>query len=106
VVFAECVRNDDELSGDSGDDDFVRFSGHSEAIEAAGYGARLVRTSGAGDFESAARKEAEEAVLRRDLMIAAALSLPVFALEMGSHVFAPIHHLIMTTIGMQVSWAL
>lgn len=76
------------------------------AVETVGYGARLVQASAAGDAEGAARKEAEEALLRRDLMIAAALSLPVFALEMGSHLFAPVHHLIMTTIGMQTSWVL
>ncbi|MBS3980942.1 MAG: heavy metal translocating P-type ATPase, partial [Rhodobacteraceae bacterium] len=76
------------------------------AVETVGYGARLVQASAAGDAEGAARKEVEEAVLRRDLMFAAMLSLPVFALEMGSHLFAPIHHLIMTTIGMQTSWVL
>ena len=76
------------------------------AVETVGYGARLVQASAAGDAEGAARKQAEEALLRRDLMISAALSLPVFALEMGSHLFAPIHHLIMTTIGMQTSWVL
>jgi heavy metal translocating P-type ATPase len=76
------------------------------AVEAAGYGGRLVRPSAAGDAEGVARKEAEEGLLRRDLTIAAALSLPVFALEMGSHLFAPIHHLIMNTIGMQTSWVL
>ncbi len=77
-----------------------------KAVETVGYGARLVQASAAGDAEGAARKEAEEALLRRDLMIAAALTLPVFGLEMGSHLFAPIHHLIMTTIGMQTSWVL
>ncbi len=77
-----------------------------KAVEAVGYDARLVQASAAGDAKGAARKEAEEALLRCDLMIAAALSLPVFALEMGSHLFAPVHHLIMTTIGMQTSWML
>ncbi|EEW25061.1 heavy metal translocating P-type ATPase [Rhodobacter ferrooxidans] len=76
------------------------------AVETVGYGARLVQASAAGDAEGAARKQAEEALLRRDLLIAATLSLPVLALEMGSHLFAPIHHLIMTTIGMQTSWVL
>ncbi|AMY72261.1 heavy metal translocating P-type ATPase [Frigidibacter mobilis] len=76
------------------------------AVETVGYGARLVQASAAGYAEGAARKQAEEALLRRDLLIAATLSLPVFALEMGSHLFAPIHHLIMTTIGMQTSWVL
>ncbi|HSM53262.1 MAG TPA: copper-translocating P-type ATPase, partial [Erythrobacter sp.] len=30
--------------------------------------------------------------------------LPVFALEMGSHLVPSVHHLVMTTIGLQTSW--
>ena len=74
------------------------------AIEGAGYDARPLGASDSQDDALAARKEAEEALLRRDLTVAAVLSLPLFALEMGSHLFAPIHHLIMSTIGMQTSW--
>ena len=76
------------------------------AVEDAGYDARPVQSSGAAEDEMAARKAAEEATLRRDLTVAAALSLPVFALEMGSHLIAPVHHFIMSTIGMQTSWIL
>jgi heavy metal translocating P-type ATPase len=76
------------------------------AVEDAGYDARLVQGSGAAEDEMAARKAAEEATLRRDVMVAAVLSLPVFALEMGSHLFTPVHHFIMATIGMQTSWIL
>ena len=75
-----------------------------DAIEAAGYDARPVAAFGAGDAEAAARKAEEHATLKRDLTLAAGLSLPVFALEMGAHLFAPVHDLIMRTIGMQVSW--
>ena len=75
-----------------------------QAIEKTGYDARLVENTGAEDDALASRKEAEEALLRRDLTVAAVLTLPVFALEMGSHLFAPVHHLIMSTIGMQTSW--
>ncbi|HMO73287.1 MAG TPA: copper-translocating P-type ATPase, partial [Paracoccaceae bacterium] len=35
---------------------------------------------------------------------AGALTLPVFALEMGSHLIPAWHHLIMDTIGMQANW--
>ncbi|NEX45621.1 heavy metal translocating P-type ATPase [Pseudotabrizicola algicola] len=77
-----------------------------QAVEALGYDARPVQAGAGGDAAAAARKEAEEALLRRDLTIAAALTLPVFALEMGSHLFVPVHHLIMDTIGMQASWVL
>ena len=75
-----------------------------QAVEAVGYDARAVTAGGAADDAMAARKEAEELSLKRDLTIAAALSLPVFVMEMGSHLFAPMHHLIMSTIGMQTSW--
>ena len=50
------------------------------------------------------RRDAEATALRRDLIVAGALTLPVFALEMGSHMIPPVHHLIMNTIGMQTSW--
>ena len=52
------------------------------------------------------RKAAEESALIRDLRIAAALSLPVFVLEMGSHLFTWVHMAVMNTIGMQNSWYL
>ena len=75
-----------------------------KAIEDAGYEARRAARSPAADLETAARKADEEAHLRRDLTLAAALSLPVVVLEMGAHLFMPIHDLIIRTIGMQVSW--
>ncbi|ATX65026.1 heavy metal translocating P-type ATPase [Roseinatronobacter bogoriensis] len=73
------------------------------AIDRAGYDART-RRAVAEDNTLAGRREAEATELRRDLIIAAALTLPVFALEMGSHMIPPVHHLIMSTIGMQTSW--
>ncbi|MFN7223244.1 MAG: heavy metal translocating P-type ATPase [Paracoccaceae bacterium] len=77
-----------------------------KAIEAVGYEAHPVTRSGREDDEATRRKVAEGDSLRRALSLAAVLSLPVFVLEMGSHLFAPMHHLIMTTIGMQASWIL
>ncbi len=74
------------------------------AVEAAGYDARPAQRALTGDPETEARKADEQAHLQRDLTIAAILSLPVFALEMGAHLVTPIHDLIMQTIGMQVSW--
>ena len=76
------------------------------AIDAAGYDARLAVSASAASDETAARKAAEETTLKRDLWIAAALSLPVFVLEMGSHLFAWMHMAVMNTIGMQNSWYL
>lgn len=40
----------------------------------------------------------------RNMLIAAILTLPVFILEMGGHVFPAFHHAIARTIGMQASW--
>jgi heavy metal translocating P-type ATPase len=74
------------------------------AVEAVGYDARPAVTASAMSDEVADRKAAEEATLKRDLLIAAALSLPVFMLEMGSHLFTWVHMAVMNTIGMQNSW--
>jgi heavy metal translocating P-type ATPase len=76
------------------------------AIEDAGYDARLAVSAADLSEEVTLRKAAEESALRRDLRIAAALSLPVFVLEMGSHLFTWVHMAVMNTIGMQNSWYL
>ncbi len=73
------------------------------AIGAAGYEAHPATAAAVSDATSL-RKATEEAALRRDVVIAALLTLPVFVLEMGSHLFMSIHEAVMTTIGMQTSW--
>lgn len=73
-------------------------------IASAGYTARPVEASATGDEETAERKDAERRDLKRDFTIAAALALPVFLLEMGSHVIPGAHELIGRTIGIQTSW--
>ena len=75
-----------------------------EAIAAAGYVARERQTTLSADDGTAERREIEAANLRRDVMIAGALTFPVFVLEMGSHMIPSMHHMIMHTIGMQTSW--
>jgi len=73
----------------------------------AGYPAHVVRTAGqGGDTEAVARKDAERELLQRDLLIAALLALPVFIIEMGSHMVPALHELVMHSIGMQRSWYL
>jgi Au+-exporting ATPase len=75
------------------------------AVASAGYEARTV--SGNDDDEAhASRKQAEQAALGRDVAIAAILTLPVFVLEMGSHLIPAVHDLVMTTVGMRESWYL
>ncbi|MGJ8546372.1 MAG: heavy metal translocating P-type ATPase [Sulfitobacter sp.] len=75
-----------------------------QAIGAVGYEARALESS--SDEEQPGRAAAAADALRRKLWIAAALSLPVFLLEMGSHLFAAWHHAIAQSIGMQGSWAI
>ncbi|QFS83071.1 Copper-transporting P-type ATPase [Roseivivax sp. THAF40] len=53
-----------------------------------------------------ARKEDEARDLARRVVLAAALTLPVFILEMGAHVIPGFHGLIANTIGMQTSWVI
>lgn len=49
------------------------------------------------------RKSEEAAKLKKNLTIAAILTAPVFALEMGSHFIPGVHELIHQTIGMQAN---
>ncbi|MCF6370445.1 heavy metal translocating P-type ATPase [Rhizobium halophilum] len=42
-----------------------------------------------------------DATLKRDLAIAAVLTLPLFVLEMGGHVYEPLHHWLMGVISTQ-----
>lgn len=93
-------------------DESARFSATSAkslkeafaALEKAGYPGALKE-----DEDAAARREAKEndvGALRRATLIAAALALPVFILEMGSHLFPAMHHAIHNSIGTETSWQL
>ncbi|QCI67642.1 heavy metal translocating P-type ATPase [Phreatobacter stygius] len=75
-----------------------------QAVKDSGYEATVVDPGATADDSAAERRDAETTELRRDLAIAAVLSAPVFALEMGSHLIPGIHHLVAGTIGMQASW--
>lgn len=75
-----------------------------KAIRNAGYEPReVVGGDGAGDREREAR-ERDMLELRRALLVAVTLTLPVFVLEMGSHLIPAVHTLVMDTIGMRTSW--
>lgn len=77
------------------------------AVEQAGYKSHRLseKTADSADQDSE-RRENEAKSLRRSLLIAFVLTLPVFILEMGSHLIPPMHHWVMTTIGEQNSWYL
>lgn len=72
------------------------------SVKRAGYTASCV-TEDRPDA-GADRDAAEIALLRRDTMIAAALTLPVMVLAMGGHVWPPFHHWVHGTIGTGTSW--
>lgn len=72
----------------------------------AGYEVRAAAPAMATADEASAKKAAKEADLKRHVLIAAALTLPVFVLEMGSHLFNSLHMRVMNMIGMQNSWYL
>ena len=75
------------------------------AIQDAGYEAKLIGAArGDENAERVEKKEAERRELTRDFTIAAVLTAPVFALEMGSHLIPGAHALIEATIGMQWNW--
>ena len=74
------------------------------ATSAAGYPARPV--SDAVDTKAEDRKEAERQHLRRMTLLAAALTIPVFVLEMGGHLVPTFHHWLNRTIGMETSWTI
>ncbi|WP_100656889.1 heavy metal translocating P-type ATPase [Alteromonas flava] len=75
-----------------------------DAVEKAGYSAHYVEYESAEYETATVVKDKEQAMLKRDLMLAAVLTLPVFVLEMGAHLVPSVHHYIATTIGMQVNW--
>ena len=78
------------------------------ALDKAGYPGQPIDTQAArAQAEAqAAHKEAEYAALQRDFTLATVLALPVFVLEMGSHLIPGMHHWVAGTIGLQNSWYL
>ncbi|WP_034455697.1 heavy metal translocating P-type ATPase [Buttiauxella noackiae] len=75
------------------------------AVEQAGYKSRRLSAEAVntGD-QDAERRESEARALRRSFFIAGILTLPVFILEMGSHLIPSMHHWVMAVIGQQTSW--
>jgi Cu+-exporting ATPase len=72
-----------------------------KAINDAGYPAvlRKEQDSGASD-----RHDAEARALGRQTLLAGLLAAPVFLMEMGSHLFPPLHGMIARTIGHHPAW--
>ncbi|PJK00310.1 copper-translocating P-type ATPase [Lysobacteraceae bacterium NML03-0222] len=77
-----------------------------QAVEKAGFSARLAQDRQADEAAHQAQQQRQKQQLRRDLFIAASLTLPVFVLEMGGHLLPPFHHWLMATFGQQNLWYL
>ena len=75
-----------------------------EALTKAGYPARPASATAPQD--RTAQKEQEARDLARTLLLAAALALPVFLIEMGGHLIPALHMAIENSIGQQASWLL
>ena len=75
-----------------------------EAVKAAGYDARVVTETSRDDL--AARREADQRQLKRAVILAAVLTLPVFILEMGGHAVPAFHHWLHGTFGQTPVWVL
>lgn len=85
----------------------VKTAGHvthdaiATAVEKAGYAAHPPAPSGEDHSAHLHAKEGEAAALRRDVIVAGLLTLPLFVLEMGSHLYEPFHHWLLMTVGRQ-----
>jgi P-type Cu+ transporter len=84
------------LLGSVPDEEVVRIVGDS------GYEATPL--SEQSDAQDNKRQQQEMSSLKRDLIIAAVLTLPVFVLEMGAHLIPSFHHWIMQNIGQTANW--
>jgi copper ion binding protein len=66
------------------------------AIRGAGYEPQAARVDAT---DKAAAREEEQGRLKRDLLVAGGLTLPIFLLEMGSHLVPALHHWLAMSVG-------
>lgn len=79
----------------------VQSSDLIQAVKKAGYTAKQIEQSVSVQQD---KKATEQQQLKRDLMISLILAVPVFILEMGSHMIPAFHMWVMDNIGTQQSW--
>jgi P-type Cu+ transporter len=70
-----------------------------EAIRGTGYEARRISQAPDAPAEREEAKDRELRHLRRDVLLAAALTLPIFLVEMGIHLLPQFHHWLGMTLG-------
>ncbi|WIJ24432.1 heavy metal translocating P-type ATPase [Devosia sp. RR2S18] len=77
------------------------------AVEKTGYNATPTPVAQPRDEHGGHNHHDEDAaLLRRDVLIAAVFTLPLFVLEMGSHFYAPVHHWLMGLVPQQTLFLL
>ncbi|MCC7319834.1 MAG: copper-translocating P-type ATPase [Rubellimicrobium sp.] len=74
------------------------------AVTRAGYEARPLTAVRGPDPQ--ARRAAETSALGQDTVLAAALTLPLFVIEMGGHLWPAFHHLLVARFGAFTLWLL
>ena len=79
----------------------VQSSDLIQAVKKAGYHAKLVEQDQSDQQD---KKATEQQQLKRDLIISLILAVPVFILEMGSHMIPAFHMWVVDNIGTQQSW--
>ncbi|QDZ09565.1 heavy metal translocating P-type ATPase [Devosia ginsengisoli] len=75
-----------------------------KAVEKAGYKGSETPEMHHHDHSGHQHHDEDAAVLRRDVLIAGILTLPLFVLEMGGHLYMPFHMWIMSVVSMDVLW--
>ncbi|MBE7733721.1 heavy metal translocating P-type ATPase [Devosia faecipullorum] len=71
-----------------------------QAIEKVGYAASI-RQPDSSAHDHGHHHDEDAALLRRDVIISAILTLPLFVLEMGGHIYEPFHHWLLGVVPMQ-----
>ncbi len=75
-----------------------------EAIRKAGYEPRRLGGQPGSETAHEAAKDEERRRLTRDVLIAGVLTLPLFVVEMGGHLYPPLHHWLFASFGQQALW--
>ncbi|WEK02861.1 MAG: heavy metal translocating P-type ATPase [Candidatus Devosia phytovorans] len=75
-----------------------------KAIQKVGYAAEKVPEHHHADHSGHQHHDEDAVILRRDMLIAGGLTLPIFVLEMLGHFYMPFHMWLMAAVPMQVLW--
>ena len=74
-----------------------------QAITDSGYTAKI-KVAGAGRKEQVERRQSQVRTLAFQTLIAGLLTFPVFVVEMGGHIYPPMHHWVSNIVGQTNSW--